>query len=444
MLLVLTIVSGAYAKDNTHYKNFIVFGDSISDTGNLPENYLLQNSAEDLPMNYVVPVTNPIAENMLGTNFQMPSFVADNYPDMTWAWSVPNSEYAELSHPNKEHYSFGWFDYFIYNTYPQANTPSMVNWIDLYRNPNSLKDSTSLNYAVVGAMTIDGYTNPDYFAVTTPVDEGDIGKEQEQVKSKIDSYTKSVSNDNWENLAVAGVIKQIKFYLYDKNKYSQLQDNTDTAYIVWIGANDISNAMLNKLLKGKLNAFKQDIGTFKLPGNIANNIQEAVKMLEKQAGAKHIYVINAYNLGLTPTARNFGALYSLPSLISQALNAQLEILFVNDSNVKVIDMGSKLDKAIVSREFVAKAKKTETCSKDYFSAQVIENNCYYKPMSPREGYPFWNNSHLAQPMQQIIAFELMNKIINEPFLERANVLTIQNPEKIDKEIAAIANSIVNK
>jgi len=74
-LMMLSIV-GTLSAENIKYKNVIIFGDSLSDTGNMPKSGSVSSGVEP-PMNYILPVTNPISFSFMGKEIALPKYAGN-------------------------------------------------------------------------------------------------------------------------------------------------------------------------------------------------------------------------------------------------------------------------------------------------------------------------------------------------------------------------------
>ena len=406
---MLSIV-GTLSAENIKYKNVIIFGDSLSDTGNMPKSGSVSSGVEP-PMNYILPVTNPISFSFMGKEIALPKYAGESVK-----WSVPSKLYAEKYHQKNDKYSFNWVDYLLYNTYRHKDSQMLINWVDYHSNSElKINDNTSFNYSFVTAMSQNGYANPAYTLYKDDLTTDDIVK-------RIQNYKANPTQGNFDELAIPGVARQVELYIDDYNKDPVLQNNEDTAYIIWIGGNDLSNAMQNKLVKGNLISFYNDIGTMRKPGLIANNISTAVKTLEKKVNAKHIYVANVFNIGKVPFLQSYSSnpavkflLANIAGDLAKILNNQIKTILLADSNVKVINMAKYINTAMSSKQFNKATKAASKCVDTFmlFPQDVLSNNCYAIDHMTID--TFWNGSHFAQPMNQLIAYKFKTEVFDESF-----------------------------
>jgi|GEM_PF-6041633 len=332
------------------------------------------------------------------------------YPSLSFLQdSIPKQQgtitYKENTPTTRTAYSINWPLYLIYNSYLQHLQP-LRSWQDAYNLAAHLQSPDqpySINYAFSSAMSIAGCARDNY----NPIKCGSEKNIYQKLKDFRDGKNPSINGH-----PIPGLIKQVSMYTHDSfakpKQYS-------TAYIIYIGGNDIANATLNQFLKFKLLAFRKTIKT-----EITQNIEYAINQIndyQKQyPNSKYdIYVINYFNVSKTPKAHhfanNFIARYLIKKLMYWSVtsyNKSLVSAFDNNHapHTHLIDLASQLNATMNTVEYKDKIAKGEHCiasnPADYIMSSANMGNC--------DSYFFWNESHLTTQINQETAFYLHSQL----------------------------------
>ncbi|MFT4693711.1 MAG: hypothetical protein ACI8TE_000604 [Francisella sp.] len=96
------------------------------------------------------------------------------------------------------------------------------------------------------------------------------------------------------------MIKQVEYHIDNLDKGLVPRDS-NTAYFILVGANDISETLKNDFLRLNFVTFLKKIGATESYGTIAKNVKTSVDILIDKARAKHIYILTLYNIANIPT-----------------------------------------------------------------------------------------------------------------------------------------------
>lgn len=414
--IFLGLMSAAYASNPLPFDRAVIFGDSLSDTGNFPERNDYSSSTFP-PYNLYIPISSPVDSNLYNTSFKVPEFNVDwHYPTEQFLAGA-SSKQGLINGQTKAYRSINWPDYFVYNAFPKASA-KLTSWYNTYTASVPPKVTTSLNYAWAGAMTIDGFANQSYTPVKT-ISEQEL---YDLKKSYLDGKT-SISD-----VAIPGLRQQVNIYLNDLN--NKKVDKTDnTAYLIYIGGNDIANTLSNDLLKFKLKKFFSEVGSVSSPGIISTNVKDAVDNLIKNAGAKHVYVLTYLNVANLPIAYKESSssivrwvLKKIISAVVSTYNKQLTNIFNSSSYrsiVKVLPVGKSIDEIAKTPRFSSSVKNGLSCVSHVATATNPKpniNNCNY---NNSQTYFAWNNSHLTTTVNQYAAYQVYHDIVNTVSLKKA-------------------------
>jgi phospholipase/lecithinase/hemolysin len=288
-LLIFLSLSLGVTWANT-YTSLIVFGDSQSDIGNMPES---SNAGMDqpfyfqgIPYNLYVPFSNPVYGDQDNASDQL-------FHNLFNASDLPAQ--PMINHNIRAGRSVNWSQYLFVSlkAHHQLLSDKFIPWAMLYAHPDLGKTKNiSVNYAFAGALSTahcadEGYTEiPDTFC--TP----------EAIFNTQNIYRDHPDDDNLcRAIAVPGTQKQIALFADDlANK--RLNTDANTLYIVWSGANDLTKSFLALLHGGTIKAFYQTMTTA-VPDLIAGPGNSTVTELYR-LGARNIVILNQQNLGLTP------------------------------------------------------------------------------------------------------------------------------------------------
>ena len=315
--------------------------------------------------------------------------------------------------------SINWPEYFVYSALSQSVlSPSSKVYFNTYYNKQPAPGKhVSINYAWAGAMTINGFTNLNY----APENE----QTENQAYNAVDLYR--ARKKLITALGIPGTLKQVSFYTQDiaNNRVNAYPNST--AYLMYVGGNDISNAMKNDLLKLKLTTFFDTIGSIKNPGTMAENVRKSVDQLMQPitsggAGAKHIYVFTYPNIANTPEAYHFASnglvrwiLHEVITSCVSTYNAQLEEIFSASKYkgiVTILPIGGAINSLSKLPRFTASVQKGLSCIDEVATATNATpsiNNCNY---NNNQTYFGWNNAHFTTAVNQKIAYAVYSDMLN--------------------------------
>jgi phospholipase/lecithinase/hemolysin len=442
LLLVSIIISlsstTAIASTSMSFDRAIFFGDSLSDIGNFPEpkNYLPAEK-KDIPLyNLYVPVSNPVNSDLYGKSFDIP----DN---TEVKWLYPNKRFLNeattfegLIDNNKRTYkSINWIEYLVYNNFSKNLLTSSA----IYRNNKTINKNISIDYAWVGALSIDGFGDEDQNTV-----KGSFG--QNNLLKIKDKYTADGGQSS--DIIIPGVMKQVEYHIDNLDK-GLVPKDSNTAYFILVGGNDISETLKNDLLGFHLKRFLHKIGSTISYGTIAKNVKASVDMLINKAGAKHIYVLTLLNVANLPTAYHQSSNYIIRSFIQgiikhtvNSYNKQLSKIFsTNEYNnvVTLLPIASQLNELAKEGRFSYSVDNGLTCIDNMSGADSTNpniNNCNYD--NDTKTYFAWNNSHLSTIVNQFMAYEVISNINNQ------NQLKLDTDDSQDQKDIAYLISQYNK
>lgn len=341
--LLFTLSSSSFAESN--FQQMIVFGDSLSDSGfminsELPRPLLTEDPLDRLGNNYWVRTEGktgaPITSSLDGDGNLRP----------LWTNYLAN----ELN---------------LGEVYPLRIAKE-----------NGVNDSGhTINYAFASALT-----GPDYIDDSIP---GHL--------FPTNLNCTEPGFDEQDNTAcVPGLIKQVNLYLEDM----AAQVSPDTLYIIWVGANDIFNGLVQQLDPEEI-----------LRPVLTNHVAAIGTLLEVGVSPDQVLVIDLPDISMTPAARNiaselagdndqaYAVLIQSMSELSQAFNGQLESVLADFKSVKLFS---------AAELFINIAADPQ--------AYGIENDvgdCVADGRAPQcNGYIFFNDKHPTTIIHQIFAENL--------------------------------------
>ena len=289
--IMLLSIGISAALSNTSFDRAIFFGDSLSDIGNFPEpkNYLTAEK-KDIPLyNLYVPMSNPVDSKLYGKVFNIPNTTEAKwkYPNKTFLNKATTFE-GLIDNNIRSSKSINWVEYLVYNNFSH----SLLASSKLYKNNNKVNKNTSIDYAWVGALSINGFGDEDQNIIKGNFGQNDLLK----IKEK---YTTNGGPSS--TIIIPGIRKQVEYHIDNLNKKLVPKDS-NTAYFILVGGNDISETLKNDLLGLHPVTFLEKTGSTISYGTIAKNVKASVDMLIDKAHAEHIYVLTLLNIANLPTA----------------------------------------------------------------------------------------------------------------------------------------------
>ncbi len=389
------------------YDRVIIFGDSISDTGNFPAAKHYSSDTSLPPYNLFVPIGNPVNPEYYGNVFTIiHSDTVWHYPSryfLVWATS-PQKSYIDTH--EKTIKSINWVEYFVFNALDNEDSPEpiLIPSSKIHQEKLFPSKSTSLNYAWAGALTIDGFSGSNYKTITN------IHNEQE-----LYALRKNYYDEKTKEIAIPGIKKQVKMYLHDVDS-GLVPANNNTAYLILIGGNDIAATFKNDLMHINFRQFHQKIGTTSTPGTIAKNVVAAIDELINKGNASHIYVLSLFDISKLPSVyhatNNVVIRWIIKKLMHndvERYNKQLSAIFSQPKYkhvVKFLPVGKSINKLAQEAQFHNSVINGLTCVSN--TKELLKpTDCNY---SNKQTYFAWNESHLTTVVHQYFAYRVFKNI----------------------------------
>lgn len=410
LLFILSLTLNlAYA--NT-YSNFIIFGDSQSDIGNMPEsgnagmNGLFYYNG--IPYNLYVPISNPVYGDQGSEMDQL-------FHNLFNAADLPSQPLVNQS--IRAGRSVNWSQYLFVSmrAHGQLSSDKLIPWVMLYDQQNHYAPNVSVDYAFAGALSNDhcadeGYTAmPDAFC--TP----------QAIFNTQNIYRLHPQDDELRRaMAIPGVQKQIELFAADV-KAGRITADRKTLYVIWSGANDLTDNFLNLIHGGKLKDFYQQM-TQAVPDLIVGPTDSAVTRLYN-LGARNIIILSQQNLGLTPNASLLTGTNN--SFIGRYLTAYLIDLLALRYNVALSEQVIQLHK-----HYPDLSLKMVNLQRLFNRASLLPGAPFYKNLGLAcqnkdvatykailsgdlvmcTDYLYWNRSHMTYQGNRMVAEELLKTL----------------------------------
>jgi len=440
------------------FSNVIVFGDSLSDIGNGPESLTLNgdDTTSGFFTNAYVPISNPVnpSEDWIlpGLDLVFPSEIADS----TYTATLPSQlqlcdnivEKGDQTGKcvEREYRSLNWVEYFVSNAAllnlidPGAN---LRPWVIQYaQSKDNVEPYQSVDYAFYSALSGDECgdfdLNPASCRFAHLPLERSVFTKQSIYRNKQSKKNASRNQKLREKVIIPGLGKQIEMFRRDKNERRVKVDN-DTLYLVYVGANDISNAFFD-WIDDEINfgQFLADL-TVTIPREIASKryLRSGVNRLIR-LGAKNIRVLGQYNIGLSPLIFSDAGITDPED--RHALAAALDVLIALYNNslqrfvgefrdqgevdVQYVDLQGPISK--VANQLLSKQSGNEPpIHQGYFFSigdrcitavqTLIEAgqaaSCFSEaPYITGAPIGFWNDVHLSTQFNQVIASAVLDQL----------------------------------
>jgi len=459
---VMLIASVARAEDlNVDnlpcFSNVIIFGDSLSDIGNGPESLTLNgdDTTSGFFTNAYVPISNPVNPNedwiLPGLDLEFPSEIeilglyAATLPQQLLLCEDGESFKDCNEKNNKRAYrSLNWVEYFVSNAAllnligKDEQGVDLRPWVIQYKEQN-VDGIQSVDYAFYSALS--GDECGDFGLNVVPCHfplEGSVFETQAIYRNT--QTTNASGNQEARNqVIIPGLGKQIEMFRRDKEEERVKVDN-DTLYLVYVGANDISNAFFD-WVDGEI-SFGQFLAhlTVTIPREIASKryrrsgINRLIRL-----GAKNIRVLGQYNIGLSPLIFT-DAGENLTLAQKHALAAALNVLITLYNNslqrfVSEFRNQGEVDVQYVDIQGPIKKVANQLLSKQPGNPPLVRQGYFYSigdrcitavqtlieagqaascfsedPYITTAPIGFWNDVHLSTQFNQVIASAVLDQL----------------------------------
>ncbi|OGT51061.1 MAG: hypothetical protein A3E84_04390 [Gammaproteobacteria bacterium RIFCSPHIGHO2_12_FULL_42_13] len=369
----------------------IIFGDSLSDIGNLPEspNIFWDNakppSLSNLVPQWYVPFSNPVDTQ---SNDAKPG----GWPILDNQLLFPQPAVNQIA---RKYRSMSWTQFFV----DQENSGAKI--VPSQRlSAISLPTTLSVNYAW-GYATSDWYCVNPYYEPISPCAAKSIAKARAD-------YVAHPESTQYQSLQIPGVASQIALFINDVRSHRVLV-TTDTRYFLWIGGNDLISSTFSMLHHQNPFPFLRYLG-----GKTSRNIIQGITILLHHLPARQrpdkVYVLTLFNPQLTPGFHNHFFLSLLGNFAVHIANGWIRLdaatfnLF-SSTKIVVLPAYDWFQKAANNRQFRPHVGETCQLHAHYTNPQKIpKTNC--------QGYLFWNDVHPALPMQILIAKHAVCEVIH--------------------------------
>lgn len=384
--------------------NIVVFGDSLSDIGNMPESqhlYAANNPTDGVAPNLYVPLSNPVNQSVSKEYTMMDK---DNH-SYSIPYPIPSSKLPDrmpLDGLLRQWRSIEWPSYFVNEAHINGviNSDTIIPWISLYGQYQfSSKDLPSINisvdYAWYAALTIDGCANDNFipFASSDCTASG-LYDAQNKYRHGVQTESGSTVHD----VRIPGLLMQLRLFLADKEQQHIVTDEY-TGYFIFIGGNDLTVAF-NQLQSLKIFNFIQRVRTT-TPARVEQAVQ---KLLENGVTAKQIYLLNLFDLSLTPKAINMGRFTTF-----------MAHHITNSYNARLADIAKKMGIHLYNVHGIVEQAAHTTMLHDSLGKQCVQyrydGHYPYQTTAGStlncDGYLFWNAAHPSTIVEQLLAHKLV-------------------------------------
>jgi phospholipase/lecithinase/hemolysin len=366
--ILFSALLGINFSANAAYSNLIVFGDSQSDIGNMPESSNIGTIApayyDGLPYNLYIPNSNPV----YGDQNNADDSLFQQLFNVTYLPAQPL-----INDKVRAGRSVNWSQYLFVTLKAQEQITSsvFVPWISLYAYPQLSAQNVSVNYAFTSALSTDNCTTQGYTPISAAFCNGPTIFNTQAIYRQHPN-----DNDLRQALVIPGVQKQIELFAEDLNAH-RITADAHTLYIIWTGANDLTKTFLALIEDKDFFTFNHKL-TQDIPALIAGQDPSSAVSRLYALGARHIVIIAQHNLGLAPQASRLT--HTDGTFIGRYLNAYLLNLFILRYNL-------------------ALSEQVDALQKRYPDLILTEVNLQrlFNRLSFLPGKPFFK--HLGQPCQ---------------------------------------------
>lgn len=393
--IVLITISLNIAFANKETERFVIFGDSLSDSGSRLSSQLLKKQDKKSSIN--TNFRSVQQTRLVGNNYWIMPAGIETFKDFTGA-PVTSFDY-------KDKKSFGktWVNYMIDNGDTQ-----LLNYRAIAADPAKYINNPKYSILFASASAQSGYEfvndlDPAFNFEGAPAPY--ISCSNEQYNTEVSSSMACVPN----------AVTQVNKFL-DLSKHADNANYKNTKFIIWIGGNDVNGNIAKIFNIGKLD-YKKIISQLKAyhPSLLVNNIRTSIELLrDSGVPAKNIYVFGLPNFKYVPAVRSLISSFSdtNQSIILGLLSA-VSINYNNSMKKLVIKEGVNFYD--VGKLFIEIIKTPETFI-DYYDALATDNPLYFctntidNPLNNTDnnfplckGFVFYNNIHPTTYTHKIIA-----------------------------------------
>lgn len=395
------------------FSNMIVFGDSLSDIGNMPMsprlviNQKKPSELNNMTATFYVPVSNPV--NLSGQHIRLRKYFKDAPRRFSWPKVTPdNALWAQpMIGDNKRKSRSMLWPAFLMQDLNQKKLlrsdillPRMSMTRDAYR---KLNVNYSVDYAWSSALSKRACAGENYR-------QNDRLCRFNAVKKSWQRYIKSRTLANQAAVKVPGMLAQVNIFLNDV-KSRRVRVDKNTAVFMWIGGNDMS-ADFSILQKKAMGSRWQAVQG--LLGGIAGNTGRAIKKLALMPdhSIHHLYVLTLFNPKWTPRLQHWSPmLQNLSTVLTDIYNAALRFQVWRAQrrypwmHIQIVPVRTWFDQWATE----------EGQWSGLFPKKHLKNSCqlsrqsysmYSTPKQNCTGYLFWNAVHPSLPTQQLMAYRM--------------------------------------
>lgn len=422
VLWVATCLLPTLTLGTPHYSRLIVFGDSLSDIGNMPASpSLIEPRFKTIALNLYVPISNPSINR-----------TPKNYTLVTSGKKYPFPAHAPQPLPplqvrqktiSRNAYSLSWPQFFSSRAARahMLKTSEIWPWF-WWKTHKSSHKNISIDYAWAGAVTDNlcrdfSYQNPNKNCDAASILAG-------QAAYRATGF-QNPSGKTITAVEIPGLGKQVQLFLADSQQHPEIA-NSNTLYAILIGGNDLNLALLDLKKGNLLSSFDRVLHSAKM------RIRQSLETLIEQRGARHIVLFNLFNTsqipyiqteiwktGLIPI-KDKPKFIRFSRLMTHIYNQELNFVVQRIHNrynkhahqvdIQLFDFYKIMQKVQDLPAFSSTKTRYETClgtstaqPADYYTNI---NNC----MHGKDKYLFWNGAHPAMYLNQVIADELVTQL----------------------------------
>ncbi len=416
-----------------HYSNAIIFGDSLSDIGNMPESQDVVSPATGYEAeNLYVPISNPI--DVTTNPFYTPPLSTESlhYPTLVKDYQAYQPLLGLGAHSTQKakriYHSYNWPLFFVNEAYSHQllDTPTITPWyLTQQSKPNAQEHGqVSVDYAFAGAVSENSCYDFTYHNGNPNCSSADIYSGQETYRTGQTQVT---------TVEVPGFQKQVTMFVNDQQKATVVTD-ANSLYVVMTGNNDLNKALISlaNISKDPKDAIAALRNVY--AGGIVQGIQGGIQTLISH-GAHHVVVIGMYDPGKTPylatdisklipkmTPLLKGVVQAVASSTSLDFNAQLQLMVASlrqknpGIDIKYFDTFARLNTLHDQAMFSHDDTKYQACVD-----QLSENNlpsfvqgqglsCVKNTGNADHSYMFWNMTHMTAKTNEYLADQLYKSL----------------------------------